>query len=136
MSSWDAYIVNMENSKAKCKYAAIFGKTPVAPWAESKDKDFSVTPAEVGVLHQAITNQDQNILATGLTLGKNKFTCLRLEPDILICQGKGDNKDHSLVIGVTLQAIIVAFNDTADVKTSMLREVVEQLCEYLKANSY
>ncbi|KAI8778116.1 profilin-like isoform X1 [Biomphalaria glabrata] len=134
--SWAAYVTNLEGGKGRCKYAGIWGKQG-GVWAESPDKSqFPISAEDVAVATRAVVNQDQNVMGTGLTIAKNKFTCLRMEPEILICQGKGDNKDHSLVIAVSTQAVIIGFNPDPDVKTAQVREGVEGVKDYLKSVGY
>ncbi|CAL1531212.1 unnamed protein product [Lymnaea stagnalis] len=134
--SWAAYITNLETGKGRCKYAAIYGKQG-GVWAESIDKSlFQPSAEEVAAATKAVVNQDMNVMGTGLTMGGVKFTCLRMEPDILICQGKGDNKDYSLVIAISNQACIIGLNPDADTKTAQVRDAVEVIQVYLKGAGY
>ncbi|BFZ06549.1 hypothetical protein BsWGS_09588 [Bradybaena similaris] len=138
MSSWAAYIQNLEAGKGRCKYAGIFGKNPVAVWAESADKSmFPITIDDVATVAKAIQCADSGIMGTGITIGgKLSFTCLRMEQDVLICQGKGDYKDFSLVIALSGQAVIIGFNPDPEVKTNYVRDAVEVIRDYLKNVNY
>ncbi|CAG5114560.1 unnamed protein product [Candidula unifasciata] len=136
--SWSAYIQNLEAGKGRCKYAGIYGKNPISVWAESADKSaFPITADDVATATRAITNQDMSLMSSGLKIGGVlSFTCLRMEPDLLICQGKGDYKDYSLVIALSVQAVIVGFNPDAEVKTAYVRDAVEVIRDHLKNVNY
>jgi hypothetical protein len=136
--SWAAYIQNLESGKGRCSFAGIYGRNPCCVWAESSDKSvFPITLEDVANAVRAITSQDMNIMGTGLKIGgKISFTCLRMESDILICQGKGEHKDYSLVIALSNQATIVAFNPDPDVKAASVRDATESICNYLKGVNY
>uniref|UniRef100_A0A0B7AXZ4 Profilin n=1 Tax=Arion vulgaris TaxID=1028688 RepID=A0A0B7AXZ4_9EUPU len=136
--SWGAYVQNLEAGKGRCRYAGIYGKSPIGVWAESPDKsNFPITCEDVSTATRAITSQDMNIMSTGLKIGgKLNFTCLRMEPDLLICQGKGENKDYSLVIALSTQAVIIGFNPDADTKTAYVRDAIESIRDYLKNLGY
>lgn len=66
--SWGAYVTNLETGKGRCKYAGIYGKQG-GVWAESADKSvFPVTADEVANALRAVTNQDMNVMGTGITV--------------------------------------------------------------------
>ncbi|GFO00360.1 profilin [Plakobranchus ocellatus] len=137
--SWSGYVDNLEKGKGQCKYAAILGcqNNVWGIWAESTDKSaLAPTLDEMVKAANAVKGNDQSIMGTGLTIGGQKFTCLRLEPELLICQGKGDNKDFSLVFGAGTSTCLVGFNPSGEVKTTQVREAVEVMKDYLKNAGY
>ncbi|KAH9508498.1 hypothetical protein Btru_055362 [Bulinus truncatus] len=135
--SWAAYVTQLETGKGRCSYAAIFGKNPFSVWAESTDKSqLPVSAEEITPVIRAIGAQDQSLMGTGIVVGRKKFTCLRMEPELLICQGKAENKDDSLVIALSGQAVVLAFNHESEIKTSQVREHAESMKDYLKSVGY
>ncbi|CAG5119081.1 unnamed protein product [Candidula unifasciata] len=136
--SWAPYVETLEKGKGRCKYAGIFGISPVSPWAESANKEsFPITVDDVSNLIRVIKSQDMNVMASGVRIGGNlSFTCLRLEPNILVMQGKGDNKDYSVVVALSNQACIIGFNPDADIKAAQVRDSLEQLRDHLCAACY
>ncbi|GFR88660.1 profilin [Elysia marginata] len=139
--SWSTYVDNLEKGKGQCKFAAILGKndesSPWALWAESTNKGaFAATADEMVKVATVVANSDQSVMGTGLKMGGIPFTCLRLEPELLICQGKQDYKDYSLVIANGAKTCLVGFNPQPEVKTAAVREAVELMKDYLKSAGY
>ncbi|KAK3772095.1 hypothetical protein RRG08_061180 [Elysia crispata] len=140
MSSWDTYVDNLEKGLGQCKYVAILGKSgdsPLSIWAESPDKS-SLNPSHAELLSVAasVMKEDNSLMGTGLQLGGVKFACIRSEPGVLICQGKYENKDYSLVFASTGNCLLIGFNPQAEVKTTKVREAVEVMKNYLKEAGY
>lgn len=130
--SWQAYADGLQTGKGKCQYAGIWGRNPASPWAQTNTTDLAPTADEITHVIKVIAANDQSVFQNGIKCGNKSFTCLRMENEVLICQGKGENKDHSLVFALSGQAIIIGFNNQPDVKTAVVREVVEFNRDYLK----
>jgi len=129
MSTWGQWIDRMQASDI-CQYAVIIGKGG-GVWAESTNAcDFKFPESEALKLADIMKREDQSICMTGLTVGPKKFFCTKVEKDACIFQGKQDNKDDSLVVCATGQAVLVGFNSSANIKTNQVRNTVEQIKDY------
>lgn len=139
--SWESYVHNLQAGKGQCKFAAILGKndnsSPWAVWAQSTDKTaLPVTDAELVKYATIVAKNDQSVMGSGVELAGIKFACVRFESDILICQGKGDHKEYSLVFANGARTCLVGFNPDGNVKTPAVREAVEVVRDYLKNAGY
>ncbi|RUS77886.1 hypothetical protein EGW08_014360 [Elysia chlorotica] len=137
--SWNSYVETLE--KGVCKYAAIVGRTddssPLAVWAESADKS-SLNPGAAELISAAtsVVKNDNSVMGNGIVLGGVKFACIRFEMDTLICQGKADCKDYSLIFSSTGKVCLIGFNPDAEVKTPKVREAVDNMRDWLKNAGY
>ncbi|XP_012945186.1 profilin [Aplysia californica] len=135
--SWDAYVKSLEDGSAKCTYAGIYGRQGGC-WAESENKStFNITQEQISQAVNIISTGDQSVYGNGITLGQAKFTCLKLDVDSLLLQGKSpDWNDYSLVISLTATGVIIGLNHTPEVKTQTVCTAVEGMKDYLKNVGY
>ncbi|BFZ22746.1 hypothetical protein BsWGS_25785 [Bradybaena similaris] len=137
--SWEDYIVTLEQGPAKATYGAIYGHEtdPPSVWVQSKNTDkLPITPADVAQIVRSIKTQDPNLFSNGVKIQKQAFTTLVLEDKLLVCQGKGENKDQALVFALTGKTLIIGFNDQPEVKVVGVRSGVQSIQDHLCAAGY
>lgn len=130
MAGWDAWTDNLYSQGAF--YCGIHGRDG-NPWTA---KNINISPSDAKLLEEIIRTQNQEIYSKGLLFNNENWLPLRLEDNVLVMKGKGENKDKTMTVCLTKTALVFGCNKDSSTQGGQVRKAVEDLKVSLENAGY